>query len=52
MGPRITIIGGGSDLVFEAMVLDPLAGRIDYDRVGEMTDAMLAATARWLPQFN
>ena len=36
---------------FEAMLLDPLAGRIDYDQVGEMTDEMLAATKAWLPQF-
>jgi alpha-galactosidase len=44
-------ISGDRDLVFEAMFLDPLAGRLDYDRLGEMTDAMLTATARWLPQF-
>lgn len=44
-------IAGNRDQVFEAMFLDPLAGRIDYDRGREMTEAMLAATARWLPQF-
>jgi hypothetical protein len=33
------------------MLLDPLAGRIDFDNVAEMTDEMLAATSRWLPQF-
>jgi alpha-galactosidase len=38
--------------VFEAMLLDPLAGRVDDDRLGEMTDAMLDATAAWLPQFK
>lgn len=42
---------GDRDTVFEAMLLDPLASRIDYDALGRMTDEMLAATARWLPQF-
>jgi alpha-galactosidase len=44
-------VSGSSDKVVEARLLDPLAGRIDYDRVGEMTDEMLAATSAWLPQF-
>ena len=44
-------VTGDRDMVFEAMLLDPLAGRIDYDQVGEMTDEMLAATKAWLPQF-
>jgi alpha-galactosidase len=44
-------VSGSRDKVVEAMLLDPLAGRIDYDRVGEMTDEMLAATSAWLPQF-
>ena len=26
-------------------------GRIDFDHVEQMTDEMLAATSRWLPQF-
>ena len=38
--------------VFEAMLADPLAGRIDYDRSQAMTDEMLDATAAWLPQFS
>ena len=33
------------------MLLDPLAGRIDFDLVGQMTDEMLTATKEWLPQF-
>ena len=33
------------------MLLDPLAGRIDFDHLVTMTDEMLAATAQWLPQF-
>jgi alpha-galactosidase/6-phospho-beta-glucosidase family protein len=37
--------------VIEAMLLDPLAGRIDYDQLELMTDEMLAATKPWLPQF-
>jgi alpha-galactosidase len=44
-------VTGNRDTVFEAMLLDPLAGRIDYDRLGAMTDEMLAATKAWLPQF-
>lgn len=44
-------ITGDRDRAVDAMLLDPLAGRIDFDRVAEMTDEMLAATARWLPQF-
>ena len=44
-------VTGKRDAVFEAMLLDPLAGRIDYDRLGEMTDEMLTATKAWLPQF-
>jgi alpha-galactosidase len=44
-------LSGDRDTVFEAMMLDPLAGRLDYDSLGRMTDEMLAATAPWLPQF-
>jgi len=42
---------GDRDRVVEAMLLDPLAGRIDFDRLAQMTDEMLAATKAWLPQF-
>ncbi len=42
---------GARDQVVEAMLLDPLAGRIDFDHVERMTDEMLAATRQWLPQF-
>ena len=39
-------------LVLEAMLADPMARRSSrYDDVVAMTDEMLAATARWLPQF-
>ncbi|HEV2642548.1 MAG TPA: hypothetical protein VGT98_07570, partial [Candidatus Elarobacter sp.] len=44
-------LSGDRDKAVEAMLLDPLAGRIDFDHVEQMTDEMLAATARWLPQF-
>jgi alpha-galactosidase len=44
-------ISGSRAKVLDAMLLDPLAGRLDVDRLEQMTDEMLAATARWLPQF-
>ncbi len=44
-------ITGDRDLAFAAMLLDPLASRLDYDAVDAMTDEMLDATAAWLPQF-
>lgn len=44
-------VSGRRDAVFEAMLIDPLAGRIDYDALGRMTDEMLTATKPWLPQF-
>jgi alpha-galactosidase/6-phospho-beta-glucosidase family protein len=42
---------GDRDLVFEAMLADPLASRIDYDALARMTDEMLSQTRQWLPQF-
>ena len=44
-------VTGSRDKVLEAMLADPLTGRGDYDALGKMTDEMLAATSRWLPQF-
>ena len=44
-------ITGSRDKAVEAMLLDPLAGRADFDHVEQMTDEMLTATAPWLPQF-
>jgi alpha-galactosidase len=44
-------VSGVRGRAVDAMMLDPLAGRIDYDRLEQMTDEMLAATAEWLPQF-
>jgi alpha-galactosidase/6-phospho-beta-glucosidase family protein len=45
-------INGDRERVLDAMLVDPLAGRIDYDALVAMTDEMLAATKRWLPQFT
>ena len=44
-------LSGRRDDVLAALLADPLTGRTDYDRVGQMTDELLAATRRWLPQF-
>jgi alpha-galactosidase/6-phospho-beta-glucosidase family protein len=42
---------GDRGRVLEAMLVDPLAGRIDYEALQAMTDELLMATKRWLPQF-
>lgn len=44
-------LSGDRATALDAMLLDPLASRLDYDAIGRMTDDMLEATARWLPQF-
>ncbi len=36
----------------EAMLTDPVAGQLPYERLVAMTDELLAATAPWLPQFG
>ena len=38
--------------VLEAMLADPLAGRLPYEDVVSMTDELLTATRSWLPQFD
>jgi alpha-galactosidase len=43
---------GDRTKLLEAMLLDPVAGALAYEDVVEMTDAMLAATAQWLPRFS
>ena len=43
---------GSREAVFEAMLLDPLAGRLDYDQVAQMTSELIDATREWLPQFS
>ncbi len=45
-------VTGDRDTAFAAMLLDPLASRLDYDEIAMMTDEMLDATAAWLPQFS
>ncbi len=42
---------GRRDLVLQAMLADAMATQVSYDDVVAMTDEMLTATARWLPQF-
>jgi alpha-galactosidase len=42
---------GRRDDVLAAMLADPLAGRVDFDALGRMTDELLDATRTWLPQF-
>jgi alpha-galactosidase len=43
---------GDPGKVLEALLSDPLAGRIDFDRLRRMRDELLAATSPWLPQFG
>ncbi len=42
---------GDRTMVFEAMLADPMAGRLPYEEVATMTEELLTATAPWLPQF-
>ncbi|MBV8950516.1 MAG: hypothetical protein JOZ99_06560, partial [Actinobacteria bacterium] len=42
---------GSRETAFEAMLADPLAGRIDFDQLACMTGEMIDATKQWLPQF-
>jgi alpha-galactosidase len=44
-------LSGRRELVFEAMLADPLSSRIDWDQLQALTDDLLDATAPWLPQF-
>ncbi|HSS08422.1 MAG TPA: hypothetical protein VLL25_00960 [Acidimicrobiales bacterium] len=43
---------GSREAVFEAMLLDPLAGRLDYDQLWQMTGELIDGTREWLPQFS
>jgi len=43
---------GDRTKVLEAMLVDPVAGALAYEDVVDMTDAMLAETAPWLPRFS
>jgi alpha-galactosidase len=44
-------LSGDRTAVFEAMLADPMAGRLPYEEVATMTEEMLTATSPWLPQF-
>ena len=44
-------VTGDRDRVVDAMLIDPLAGRIDYRELQRMADEMITATSKWLPQF-
>jgi alpha-galactosidase len=44
-------VTGNRDRVVDAMMIDPLAGRIDYRELQRMADEMITATSKWLPQF-
>jgi alpha-galactosidase/6-phospho-beta-glucosidase family protein len=45
-------IQGDRKLVLRAMLADPVAGSLPFERVSSLTEEMLAATSRWLPQFS
>jgi alpha-galactosidase len=45
-------LSGSRDLALEAMLADPLGGRMDYHSIVSMTDELIAATKPWLPQFS
>ena len=45
-------VAGDRELVLEAMLADPIAAQLPHEKIIAMTDEMLAATARWLPQFE
>jgi alpha-galactosidase/6-phospho-beta-glucosidase family protein len=44
-------VTGDRETALQAFALDPLAGRGDLRATEAMADELLAATARWLPQF-
>jgi alpha-galactosidase len=43
---------GDRDTLLAALFTDPLAGALDHQRLVQLTDAILDATAPWLPQFG
>ena len=49
--PVEAALTGARRLVLEAMLADPMAQQLAYENIVAMTDEMLDATARWLPQF-
>jgi len=46
-------VRGDVTLLKQAMMMDPLAGAVcDPNEISQMTDEMLVAQARWLPQYE
>jgi alpha-galactosidase len=45
-------LNGDRELVHAAMLLDPHAGVLGLATIEQMTDELLTATSRWLPQFR
>ena len=45
-------LAGDRELVLQAMLLDPLCGRLALDDLVRLRDDLLAATAPWLPNFR
>jgi alpha-galactosidase len=45
-------LSGSRRTVLGAMLSDPMAGRLPYEDVVEMTDELLVATSDWLPAFS
>ena len=47
-----TALKGDVALLKQAMMMDPLAGAVcDPEEISQMTDEMLVAQAKWLPQY-
>jgi alpha-galactosidase/6-phospho-beta-glucosidase family protein len=44
-------LAGDRRLALQAMLADPVAGTLAFERVSALTDEMLKATSPWLPQF-
>lgn len=44
-------LSGDLDAANQAFALDPLTGRMDMLQIEQMTDELLAQSAKWLPQF-
>ena len=42
---------GDRNTVFQAMLADPMASRLEFTALERMTNDMLDATKAWLPQF-
>ena len=45
-------LSGRRDTLLAALFTDPLASALDHDRLAQLADAIVDATARWLPQFG